>query len=131
MDSDVDNPLMPSDTPNKKRKRAVMQSSFATDLRAKAHERQREGEARERRLKEELQSTGGALADDAANIVINTGKLEEHDFIYLNTHIASRIKQHQIEGIRFMWREIVTAEQSEMQGCLLAHTMGLGKTMQA
>ncbi|KAF2203699.1 hypothetical protein GQ43DRAFT_411008 [Delitschia confertaspora ATCC 74209] len=50
-------------------------------------------------------------------------------YIYLHNSISSRIKPHQIDGVRFLWREIVTTG-NESQGCLLAHTMGLGKTMQ-
>lgn len=48
--------------------------------------------------------------------------------ILLNQHIAQRVKDHQIDGIRFIWREVV--EDDSQEGCLLAHTMGLGKTMQ-
>ncbi|KAJ8119850.1 hypothetical protein ONZ43_g3290 [Nemania bipapillata] len=39
-----------------------------------------------------------------------------------------RIKEHQVTGVRFMWDQLVAARKR--QGCLLAHTMGLGKTMQ-
>jgi SNF2 family DNA or RNA helicase len=33
-----------------------------------------------------------------------------------------------LTGIQFMWRELI--EANNQQGCLLAHTMGLGKSMQ-
>ncbi|OQE24891.1 hypothetical protein PENFLA_c009G02158 [Penicillium flavigenum] len=48
--------------------------------------------------------------------------------ICLDPHIAQYVKPHQLSGIRFMFREIV--ENKSEEGCLLAHTMGLGKTMQ-
>ncbi|KAJ6185627.1 hypothetical protein N7519_006928 [Penicillium mononematosum] len=48
--------------------------------------------------------------------------------IYLDPRIAQYVKPHQLSGIRFMFREIV--ENRSEEGCLLAHTMGLGKTMQ-
>lgn len=48
--------------------------------------------------------------------------------IYLHREIAEHVKPHQLTGIRFMWRELIEAEKP--QGCLLAHVMGLGKTMQ-
>ncbi|KAI0114866.1 hypothetical protein F4814DRAFT_439957 [Daldinia grandis] len=38
------------------------------------------------------------------------------------------IHEHQVTGVRFMWNQIVDSRAK--QGCLLAHTMGLGKTMQ-
>jgi SNF2 family DNA or RNA helicase len=36
------------------------------------------------------------------------------------------LKLHQIEGLEFMWDRIY----NKRQGCLLAHSMGLGKTLQ-
>lgn len=42
----------------------------------------------------------------------------------VHKYIASRIKPHQIDGVRFMWNQIVTPGDAEaMQGCLLAHTL--------
>ncbi len=68
------------------------------------------------------------MNDDPGRIMVNFGKAEEEAPIYLNRHIGRKVKGHQIDGIQFMWREIVA--DSKAQGCLLAHEMGLGKTMQ-
>ena len=48
--------------------------------------------------------------------------------IYLPREIGEHVKPHQLTGIQFMWRELIEAKKP--QGCLLAHVMGLGKTMQ-
>ena len=48
--------------------------------------------------------------------------------ILLDQYIDARALPHQVAGIEFLWREIVA--NPKQQGCLLAHTMGLGKTMQ-
>ncbi|KAJ5958322.1 SNF2-related protein [Penicillium vulpinum] len=48
--------------------------------------------------------------------------------IQLDPYIGSLIQPHQLHGVQFMFREIV--ENIQPEGCLLAHTMGLGKTMQ-
>ncbi|KAJ5198850.1 SNF2-related protein [Penicillium cf. griseofulvum] len=48
--------------------------------------------------------------------------------IELDPFIGSQIQPHQLHGVQFMFREIV--ENKRPEGCLLAHTMGLGKTMQ-
>lgn len=48
--------------------------------------------------------------------------------VYLHPHIGALVKPHQLRGIQFMWRELIEAENP--QGCMLAHVMGLGKTMQ-
>ncbi|KAG0155800.1 hypothetical protein PDIDSM_2973 [Penicillium digitatum] len=48
--------------------------------------------------------------------------------ICLDPYIAQYVKSYQLSGIQFMFREII--ENKREEGCLLAHTMGLGKTMQ-
>ncbi|KAJ9456131.1 Protein CHROMATIN REMODELING 20 [Diplonema papillatum] len=45
---------------------------------------------------------------------------------YLTAEEQVRLKQHQREGIAFMWRSLT----EERKGCILAHSMGLGKTLQ-
>ena len=112
-------------------KKVVAESKEAKEKRERAHLRKKEQEERERVLKAQL---GNAIVG-TDRIIVNTAKKDEHEYIYLNPYIGSRIKKHQVEGLQFMWREIVSAshgnKRGEMQGCLLAHTMGLGKTMQA
>ncbi|KNC53702.1 uncharacterized protein AMSG_01413 [Thecamonas trahens ATCC 50062] len=43
------------------------------------------------------------------------------------SHILALLKEHQVDGIRFLWRAVVLRGS----GGVLAHTMGLGKTLQA
>ena len=52
------------------------------------------------------------------------------DYICIDENIAPKLKEHQIEGIQFMWRELTASGEDGGQGCILAHTMGLGKTLQ-
>ncbi|RKP37228.1 P-loop containing nucleoside triphosphate hydrolase protein, partial [Dimargaris cristalligena] len=47
--------------------------------------------------------------------------------IYIPSFLARHIKPHQVEGVRFMWKNLVMFAKS---GCILAHAMGLGKTFQ-
>ncbi|KAK7615236.1 hypothetical protein JOL62DRAFT_146314 [Phyllosticta paracitricarpa] len=103
------------------RKKAVQKDSKGVVLRRGALERQKLQAQREQLYQQRNTST------QAAGIPINIGKQEDQGEINIHPHIASSIKPHQISGVRFMWREIIEAKQ----GCLLAHTMGLGKTMQA
>lgn len=112
-------------TKHRKRKLAADRQSQA--VRSQAQARRQLGQARESAFKE-TQSSG--LMMDSHLLVVNSTKAEDEDDIYLNPHIASRIKDHQLKGIRFMWRELVMVAQDVKEGCLLAHTMGLGKTMQ-
>lgn len=115
------------DSQHRKRKRKVNEDKAARAMREKDRERLEQQEARRKKLQEKLPSL--EYAEGQHRIVVNDGKYENQGFVYVNKKIAPRIKQHQIEGLRFMWSQIVT-DQEDMQGCLLAHTMGLGKTMQ-
>ena len=105
----------------KKRKRHVAESQEALAQQHFDQQRIKEQEQRRSQMEKKL----GAMArDHNAQHWVNT----EDPVVYLNGRIAHRIKPHQLEGLRFLWREIVS--DPKRQGCLLAHTMGLGKTMQ-
>lgn len=107
----------------KKRKRVVQQSQEALTQQAADQSRVQEQEQRREMLMNKLQSQEVAVAE--RKVPINT---DPDNVVFLDQHIARRIKEHQITGIQFIWRELI--EDSKHQGALLAHTMGLGKTMQ-
>ncbi|KAL8965481.1 MAG: hypothetical protein Q9183_003830 [Haloplaca sp. 2 TL-2023] len=71
----------------------------------------------------------GQTEEDARQVVVNLGKHEDQELIYLLPTIGGRIQPHQKDGLRFLWRELIEDHASK-QGALLAQTMGLGKTMQ-
>lgn len=54
--------------------------------------------------------------------------------VAVNEVIAQKLKPHQIEGIKFMYEscygDINTIDKYPGSGCILAHCMGLGKTLQ-
>ncbi|KAL9131167.1 MAG: hypothetical protein Q9217_000820 [Psora testacea] len=90
--------------------------------------------ADEQRRKEELKlrrakMQGGKM--DATEVIVNPGKLKHQEYIHLDPKFGdgAHLKPHQEEGLQFLWREI-TADHEDLQGCLLAQTMGLGKTIQ-
>lgn len=96
------------------------------NVRAKEKRRQREQEQRRMQLREKVQGSL-LLPSEKSRLIINESKLEGQNLVYVHDHIAGRIKDHQIDGVRFMWDQILSDAR---QGCLLAHAMGLGKTMQ-
>lgn len=77
--------------------------------------------------KSQLESSG--LLEGVDNVIINPLKKDHQEYIFVNRHVASRVKPHQVEGIQFIWRELVTADAGGMQGCLLAHTMGVSNVL--
>lgn len=123
--ADQDQTEHPSSSPHKPRKYAVQESAKTKDLRAQALLRVRERDKRQKLLKRRFIAMG-VNDGDPSKMIVNPGKLDDQSFIYLNPKIADRIQPHQIEGVQFMWREVI----ADHQGCLLAQTMGLGKTMQ-
>jgi SNF2 family DNA or RNA helicase len=115
----------------KKRIKPVYENAEARGLRELDRERLAIQAKRRAQLRSKLAQSGHGNDEDQGLIIINEAAGEGESHHYINHEIAKRIKKHQIDGVRFMWNQIVTiADEEAMQGCLLAHTMGLGKTMQ-
>ncbi|XP_023947915.1 uncharacterized protein LOC112052903 [Bicyclus anynana] len=74
------------------------------------------------------------IPDEQGRVLINIGHAENEEGIYLAPQIARIIKPHQIGGVRFLFDNIIESVQrfstSTGFGCILAHSMGLGKTLQ-
>lgn len=124
MTDDTSTSLIEVDAPPsalKKRKRKVEESQQALSLQMSDQLRIQQQQERRKAMAKKfaLMNTGETVIEP-----INTTE----PYVSLHPHIAQRIKPHQVHGIQFMWREIV--EDPKQQGCILAHTMGLGKTMQ-
>ncbi|KAL2271666.1 hypothetical protein VTJ83DRAFT_1037 [Remersonia thermophila] len=131
-DDDADEEQEEDDVPapsTKKRRRKRRHDQKAADLRKDITNFNKELERRRRHFQEKLASQGAVSSKQARLIVNESKESDEQAFIYINDHIGARIKDHQIDGVRFMWNQVVVHSKVR-QGCLLAHTMGLGKTMQ-
>ncbi len=68
------------------------------------------------------------------NILINISHPNDDPDLYISKHLCSILKPHQIGGIRFLYDNIVESLQHIQAkpglGCILAHSMGCGKTIQ-
>jgi SNF2 family DNA or RNA helicase len=125
-DQDRENASASASRSAKKRKKKVLQSQEAEtqqiDDRLRIAEQELKRATLLQKVKDMVDNAGGDL---------DTAYLHPVSFnpdaptIYLDPHIGRKIKPHQDNGIQFMWREITAGK-----GCMLAHTMGLGKTMQ-
>jgi len=131
VDSESDEVPPEQETPAKVRRR-IVKDKQAMNKRLNAQARMQSQVDRSSQLKTVL---GHDMVDGDRGIIVNPEQPEENAYIYIDPHseIARAIKPHQVDGVQFMWREIVSAakDEGEMNGCVLAHTMGLGKTMQA
>ncbi|KAJ2829066.1 hypothetical protein GGI24_002231 [Coemansia furcata] len=79
--------------------------------------------------------------------LINTGHFDDQSDVMIPGFIATQLKPHQLQGMHFMWCNLVmlsnhqsstgdkgTSSSGQLipaqHGCILAHMMGLGKTLQ-
>uniref|UniRef100_A0A1A9V6H7 Helicase ARIP4 n=1 Tax=Glossina austeni TaxID=7395 RepID=A0A1A9V6H7_GLOAU len=74
------------------------------------------------------------IPDHIGRVVINVGHPDSEEDIFIAPQIARTIKPHQIGGIRFLFDNVIESttrfKTSGGFGCILAHSMGLGKTLQ-
>ena len=50
--------------------------------------------------------------------------------VYIDPKIAEILREHQIEGVQFMYDCISGKKGFKIRGCILADSFGLGKTLQ-
>lgn len=75
------------------------------------------------------------LGDASTGYIVNVVREKGEEAIRIPPSISSKLKTHQVSGIRFMWENIIQSVRKVKSGdkglgCILAHTMGLGKTFQ-
>ncbi|XP_008441788.2 protein CHROMATIN REMODELING 20 isoform X5 [Cucumis melo] len=75
------------------------------------------------------------LGDASTGYIVNVVREKGEEAVRIPPSISSKLKTHQISGIRFMWENIIQSIRKVKSGdkglgCILAHTMGLGKTFQ-
>ena len=68
------------------------------------------------------------------DIIVNINHPNNDPDLFVPKHLCPVLKPHQIGGIRFMYDNIVESLQHFQRtrglGCILAHSMGCGKTLQ-
>ncbi|CAB4033582.1 helicase ARIP4-like isoform X1, partial [Paramuricea clavata] len=89
---------------------------------------------------EEPENSGSHTNDDVnqpdaqGRVLVNVNHPPSEPDIFLASHLCTLVKPHQIGGIRFLYDNLVESlsryQASPGFGCILAHSMGLGKTLQ-
>ncbi|KAL0977763.1 hypothetical protein UPYG_G00160910 [Umbra pygmaea] len=85
--------------------------------------------------------SSGAHINDSLNqpdaqgrVLVNINHPTEEADLFLAPQLAQAVKPHQVGGIRFLYDNLVESleryKTSSGFGCILAHSMGLGKTLQ-
>ncbi len=74
------------------------------------------------------------VLDLEGRVLVNVGHPDEDPDIFLAPQVCQIVKPHQIGGIRFLYDNVVESidrfNTASGFGCILAHSMGLGKTLQ-
>ncbi|KAL6977033.1 DNA helicase [Sarracenia purpurea var. burkii] len=75
------------------------------------------------------------MGDALTGYIVNVVREKGEEAVRIPPSISGKLKAHQIAGIRFMWQNIIQSitkvkSGDKGLGCILAHTMGLGKTFQ-
>ncbi|XP_037603550.1 transcriptional regulator ATRX-like [Sebastes umbrosus] len=117
------------------------------NLRAETQEALREEEERCKRLairEQQMEERREIIVieDELSQVVcpITTKLILDQDeetktpLVQVHRNLVTRLKPHQVDGVQFIWdsccESVKKANSSPGSGCILAHCMGLGKTLQ-
>ncbi|XP_076811067.1 uncharacterized protein LOC143453580 isoform X2 [Clavelina lepadiformis] len=93
---------------------------------------------RRKRIEESLDNEEVIVIDDDSSPVKKPFTtrfiLSKHPLVEVDPELVQVLKDHQFDGVKFMWRNVIEsiprANKEKGDGCILAHCMGLGKTLQ-
>ncbi|CAL8355496.1 unnamed protein product [Merluccius merluccius] len=132
------------DTPKgrKKIRKILKDDKLRTETRdaLKEEEERRRRIAEREALREKLRETvvlkESAIMDCpvTTKLVLDEDEETKEPMVQVHKKLVTKLKPHQVDGVQFIWdcccESVRKTEKSSGSGCILAHCMGLGKTLQ-
>ncbi|XP_017760538.1 PREDICTED: transcriptional regulator ATRX homolog [Eufriesea mexicana] len=138
--SDSDQITNSQGTPGKKGRkniRKVMKDKQVTDdtkQAAKEEEERLKRIAERQKLYNEMYEARLAGEEKLDKLVLDFNPETKEELVIVHKNLVVRLKPHQAKGIKFMWdacfESLERIKSSTGSGCIIAHCMGLGKTLQ-
>ncbi|EDW15808.1 uncharacterized protein Dmoj_GI10182 [Drosophila mojavensis] len=126
------------DEKNKNKRKHIRKIIKTKDLDLTTKEAAKEEEDRRKRI-EERQKLYNRIFEksesvEISELILDFDEESKKALLQVDKGLLKKLKPHQVEGVKFMWdacfETLKESEQKPGSGCILAHCMGLGKTLQ-